>query len=531
MRLIITMLFSCIGILSSSQSYTYQLSDQKQHLLADAYQIYNQEIILIEEVGYCRNTRVSTLNDDLQKVAIVNLYGKLGTYEYFEFDNATTLVFTTIWNDDVSTNTVMTVLHFENDSVTSYEYTLDSEEDVDHIAMQGSTTVVCAINKTLYQINLSTGNITSTIFERSFEFLKSCTESNYTLCYKPTEIDSIYFLNASFDVVGADNFLYVYDEIFILRNHIIVFYEGQLISYSNTPAVLLFETNRDVLDLKQKGSQITYYTESPIGKTLHHWDFQESGITSDSMVITDFADESFSVHWNRDLRGYSFSERAMLDYEDSFRGVNSTLVYTKLPENPTPNFIDVMMEIENVEVDLLSNDIDLHFDLKVTNNSQDTITYIDLQSRAVEGINCAFNQLIFEALDSQILPGGSAIVEASYLWLQNGYPAEFCLYSIAPNHQYDPDTDNNISCVDLTDIIVSTIEMESGSPLIYPNPATNMISIVGQFSTKDIIVSDLMGRRFQVLINGNSLDISELPRGVYTIQLGAEVTAQRFLKL
>ncbi len=61
---------------------------------------------------------------------------------------------------------------------------------------------------------------------------------------------------------------------------------------------------------------------------------------------------------------------------------------------------------------------------------------------------------------------------------------------------------------------------------IYPNPATNKISVAGINGPFNIL--DPLGRTYSVLKNGNTLDVSALPSGVYFISDGH--TGAKFIK-
>ena len=57
---------------------------------------------------------------------------------------------------------------------------------------------------------------------------------------------------------------------------------------------------------------------------------------------------------------------------------------------------------------------------------------------------------------------------------------------------------------------------------IYPNPATNYISIDNDESVKSIVVFDLVGRKlktFKDIRKNEQYDISTLPNGMYLVQV------------
>jgi hypothetical protein len=61
---------------------------------------------------------------------------------------------------------------------------------------------------------------------------------------------------------------------------------------------------------------------------------------------------------------------------------------------------------------------------------------------------------------------------------------------------------------------------------VYPNPATNSISIAN--SNRPLSILDPLGRSYEVKQTGNTLDVSSLPPGVYFLSDG--VSRAKFVK-
>jgi surface protein len=67
---------------------------------------------------------------------------------------------------------------------------------------------------------------------------------------------------------------------------------------------------------------------------------------------------------------------------------------------------------------------------------------------------------------------------------------------------------------------------------IYPNPTSDMVNIDGNYSQLKAVVYDILGKQVMKESITNSLDISQLEKGVYILQLsdGVKLTTQRILK-
>ena len=73
---------------------------------------------------------------------------------------------------------------------------------------------------------------------------------------------------------------------------------------------------------------------------------------------------------------------------------------------------------------------------------------------------------------------------------------------------------------------------KSGSVSIYPNPATNRLTITAKFDIKTITITNVLGQQyFSGQYNSKQVeaDIVELSKGLYIVKVNNEVTEQ-FLK-
>ena len=67
---------------------------------------------------------------------------------------------------------------------------------------------------------------------------------------------------------------------------------------------------------------------------------------------------------------------------------------------------------------------------------------------------------------------------------------------------------------------------------IYPNPTSDIVFIEGNYSQLKVVVYDILGKQVMNKSITNSIDISQLEKGVYILQLsdGAKLTTQRIIK-
>jgi len=67
---------------------------------------------------------------------------------------------------------------------------------------------------------------------------------------------------------------------------------------------------------------------------------------------------------------------------------------------------------------------------------------------------------------------------------------------------------------------------------IYPNPTSDIVFIDGNYTQLKVVVYDILGKQVMKESITNSIDISQLEKGVYILQLsdGAKVTTQRIIK-
>ena len=67
---------------------------------------------------------------------------------------------------------------------------------------------------------------------------------------------------------------------------------------------------------------------------------------------------------------------------------------------------------------------------------------------------------------------------------------------------------------------------------VYPNPTSDIVYIDGNYTQLKVVVYDILGKQLMNKSITNSIDISQLEKGVYILQLsdGAKLTTQRIIK-
>ena len=73
---------------------------------------------------------------------------------------------------------------------------------------------------------------------------------------------------------------------------------------------------------------------------------------------------------------------------------------------------------------------------------------------------------------------------------------------------------------------------KSSEFIIYPNPSSDIVYVEGNYSQLKVVVYDILGKQVMKESITNTLNISQLEKGVYILQLsdGAKVTSERIIK-
>ena len=124
---------------------------------------------------------------------------------------------------------------------------------------------------------------------------------------------------------------------------------------------------------------------------------------------------------------------------------------------------------------------------------------------------------------SQLNVRSNVTLGANLIYYCNGSDAR---QSLIDNHNWTI-YDAGIDC--------STAGVDDQNQLdisIYPNPTSDIVYIDGNYTQLKVVVYDILGKQVMKESITNSIDISQLEKGVYILQLsdGAKVTTQRIIK-
>lgn len=91
--------------------------------------------------------------------------------------------------------------------------------------------------------------------------------------------------------------------------------------------------------------------------------------------------------------------------------------------------------------------------------------------------------------------------------------------------------DNDFFVVKLMPDVLSTLVFESESMQVYPNPATSVLNVSGVPELESAVIYNTLGQPLKTA-NSNSIDITDLPSGVYLIRTdnGKNLQTTKFLK-
>jgi len=99
--------------------------------------------------------------------------------------------------------------------------------------------------------------------------------------------------------------------------------------------------------------------------------------------------------------------------------------------------------------------------------------------------------------------------------------------------QTDEDTPNGTYTGFYRDCSTASVEDQNQLDIsIYPNPTSDIVFIDGNYSQLKVVIYDILGKQVMKESITNSIDISQLEKGVYILQLsdGAKVTTKRIIK-
>ena len=125
-------------------------------------------------------------------------------------------------------------------------------------------------------------------------------------------------------------------------------------------------------------------------------------------------------------------------------------------------------------------EIDAQVRIEVTNYGEETIDYFVLSEEPSWTFNCAEGRTYLQFDEVDLEPGESMWVmmdlkRFEYIYPEEDYQVEACVFIGAPNEKFDLVFENNNSC----GIIISDSEeiLHDSEIQVFPNPATDILNI------------------------------------------------------
>lgn len=162
-----------------------------------------------------------------------------------------------------------------------------------------------------------------------------------------------------------------------------------------------------------------------------------------------------------------------------------------------------------------------------------------------------FRDLDNDGLNDIVLGSGASGAGNDLVWFKNNGSGSFDDEVIIDATQsqafvfaiedYDADGDLDIATAAYNDdalnyfenqkIVLSTPSSQLQNVAIYPNPTTDYLTFEGFNTDINVSVFDLLGKQVltQNMVTGETLNVSDLANGVYTIRINNEVTS-KFIK-
>jgi len=286
------------------------------------------------------------------------------------------------------------------------------------------------------------------------------------------------------------------------------------------------------------------------------------GLTGNGMEATNSTNWAFTTETFIEA---TFPDIVSLSPADGAMGVilDSDLVMT-IANNiviPTSGSI-IISDSEGVVVTIPLSDVSVDFTnnvmtisnalLDLNHGTLYTVQIIDVSRGTFRGVNSLLwsftteecliiNDITTTITETQITANQTG---ATYQWLDcnNGN----AVINGATSQTFSVTTDGSYACeivngcsTDITDCVVMTgVSVETDNKLnslvLYPNPAKNRITIIGiESQIQDIRIVNFSGKFVKTeSIDNTTINISELPAGIYILQIFTEngLSTQRFIK-
>ena len=222
------------------------------------------------------------------------------------------------------------------------------------------------------------------------------------------------------------------------------------------------------------------------------------------------------------------------------------LTSSLISQNVDYELLGFLDENDEVVTDLaLTSENDLFLRVRLKNNGPDMpaitdtvrfdITCLDTH---VSYMTVMGNQLQnVGAGDSGIIETSAPLYTASLMDEYNLTTFPICFEVQIIGAAYDPITVNNRACVQISRPL-PVVEQSLNRVRVYPNPTSGICSVsLSNGNTCQVVVYDMLGKLVQqpmMLQNGDFLDLSAQPKGVYFIRVteeGKVVATEKVIKM
>ncbi len=169
-----------------------------------------------------------------------------------------------------------------------------------------------------------------------------------------------------------------------------------------------------------------------------------------------------------------------------------------------------------------------YYNLTIRNNGSETIRDFSYHTSVLFGFNCArgFAHRLKQEVD--LAPNDTMLLRDSF-HLYGGANDSLYFYVIAPNHMLHDIHQPFLS----PDASTANRLFQPTALTIYPNPATEVIFLSIEEPIFQVQIYDLQGHLVKKTHRTRTIDIGELPRGLYllTVESKDQVASGKFLKI
>ena len=544
-KYLLTFFTILITSINLSSQRTYHAVDIKSAELVDTKYLKTGQVILLEKVGVCDQTRVQLLHPN-EEVETLLWTSPFTFYDFNELpDNNWSLTIIVENLIDVALPPDIYNITFIDGEINTTQ-TSEPEIDIPLASISLSAVInnnelILAGNGKVYQTNFEFDNVIAKTLSNNLQLLKCPDPLEGYMYYKYVNTDGIWAtenLFASEELI-VFNLGDQFGDIHYLGDYVIFQDENEISAAFGIFGFEWIEQGTKIYNFRQHGKNLTYHTINGFKLNFNKLYLDENGelqkdqydfTISDQLIIPFF-------NWDGDFFGISYDYVPLPpnNYADDFPGENYFISFnlngTHL-ETPVIDLAitDIQYTISNIDTTLLYDDKELyHSDIKmeieIRNNSSESIEDLKLYSSAFEGFNCSHNFLRNIDPNITIASGETITVMAEYNGLESNNISylehPLCIYALGSKTFMDPVFGDNIFCFTPSEL-TSTIneKQETKGIRVYPNPAQTFIIIDEGEDLQNYEIYDLNGqlmRTLQTISSSDVIDVSELKKGTYLL--------------